>query len=141
MIKKNKIKDSYIIITKKRILKDTLDSEAKYKTTFKDIRTYFKIFNKSLFKNILNPFNDVKIKRIVRGSGQCVEIISYRKGTNFFVLEMMPKYKNKMEFLNTLSHEMVHLWQQTIKKDTGNHNKLFFSFKNKFKKLNLKLSY
>ena len=141
MIKKNKIKDSYIIITKKRILKDTLDSEAKYKTTFKDIRTYFKIFNKSLFKNILNPFNDVKIKRIVRGSGQCVEIISYRKGTNFFVLEMMPKYKNKMEFLNTLSHEMVHLWQQTIKKDTGNHNKLFFSFKNKFKRLNLKISY
>jgi hypothetical protein len=114
---------------------------AKYKTTFKDIRTYFKIFNKSLFKNELNPFNDVKIKRIVRGSGQCVEYISYRKGTNFFVLEMMPKYKNKMEFLNTLSHEMVHLWQQTIKKDTGNHNKLFFSFRNKFKKLNLKLSY
>ena len=141
MPKKKKIKDNYIVRTKKRILRETTDSEAKYKTTFKDIRTYFKIFNKSLFKNELNPFNDVKIKRIVRGSGQCVEYISYRKGTNFFVLEMMPKYKNKMEFLNTLSHEMVHLWQQTIKKDTGNHNKLFFSFRNKFKKLNLKLSY
>ena len=141
MPKKKKIKDNYIVRIKKRILRETADSEAKYKTTFKDIRTYFKIFNKSLFKNKLNPFNDVKIKRIVRGSGQCVEYISYRKGTNFFVLEMMPKYKNKMEFLNTLSHEMVHLWQQTIKKDTGNHNKLFFSFRNKFKKLNLKLSY
>src|SRR6056300_1069169 len=126
MPKKKKIKDNYIVRTKKRILRETADSEAKYKTTFKDIRTYFKIFNKSLFKNKLNPFNDVKIKRIVRGSGQCVEYISYRK---------------KMEFLNTLSHEMVHLWQQTIKKDTGNHNKLFFSFRNKFKKLNLKLSY
>ena len=67
------------------------------------------------------------IKRIVRGSGQCVEYISYRKGTNKFVLEMMPKYKNKMEFLNTLSHEMVHLWQQTIKKDTGNHNNYFLA--------------
>ena len=141
MIKKTRIKDSYIVRTKKRILRDTVDSEAKYTTTFKDIRNYFKIFNKSLFKNALNSFNNVKIKRIVRGSGQCVEYISYRKGTNFFVLEMMPKYKNKMEFLNTLSHEMVHLWQQTIKKDTGNHNKLFFSFKNKFKRLNLKLSY
>jgi len=141
MPKKKKNKDNYIVRTKKRILRETADNEAKYKTTFKDIRTYFKIFNKSLFKNELNPFNDVKIKRIVRGSGQCVEYISYRKGTNFFVLEMMPKYKNKMEFLNTLSHEMVHLWQQTIKKDTGNHNKLFFSFRNKFKKLNLKLSY
>ncbi len=141
MIKKTRIKDSYIVRTKKRILRDTVDSEAKYTTTFKDIRNYFKIFNKSLFKNALNSFNNVKIKRIVRGSGQCVEYISYRKGTNFFVLEMMPKYKNKMEFLNTLAHEMVHLWQQTIKKDTGNHNKLFFSFRNKFKGLNLKLSY
>ena len=140
-MKKKTTKDNYIIRTKKRILKDTADCQKKYITNFKDIRNYFKIFNKSLFKNELNPFNDVKIKRIVRGSGQCVEYISYRKGTNFFVLEMMPKYKNKMEFLNTLSHEMVHLWQQTIKKDTGNHNKLFFSFRNKFKKLNLKLSY
>ena len=112
-----------------------------YKTTFKDIKKYFKIFNKSLFKNKLNPFNDIKIKRIFKGSGQCVEHISYRKGTSFFVLEMMPKYKNKSEFLNTLSHEMVHLWQQTIMKDTGNHNKLFFSFRSKFKRLNLHLSY
>lgn len=141
MKKKKIVKDSYIVRTKKRILRDTIETEKKYTTNFKDIRNYFKIFNKSLFKNELNPFNDVKIKRIVRGSGQCVEYTSYRKGTNFFVLEMMPKYKNKMEFLNTLSHEMVHLWQQTIKKDTGNHNKLFFSFRNKFKKLNLKLSY
>ena len=140
-MKKKTTKDNYIIRTKKRILKDTADCQKKYITNFKDIRNYFKIFNKSLFKNELNPFNDVKIKRIVRGSGQCVEYISYRKGTNFFVLEMMPKYKNKMEFLNTLAHEMVHLWQQTIKKDTGNHNKLFFSFRNKFKRLNLKLSY
>lgn len=140
-MKKKITKDNYIIRTKKRILKDTADCQKKYITNFKDIRNYFKIFNKSLFKNKLNPFNDVKIKRIVRGSGQCVEYISYRKGTNFFVLEMMPKYKNKMEFLNTLAHEMVHLWQQTIKKDTGNHNKLFFSFRNKFKRLNLKLSY
>lgn len=140
-MKKKITKDNYIIRTKKRILKDTADCQKKYITNFKDIRNYFKIFNKSLFKNKLNPFNDVKIKRIVRGSGQCVEYISYRKGTNFFVLEMMPKYKNKMEFLNTLSHEMVHLWQQTIKKDTGNHNKLFFSFRNKFQRLNLKLSY
>jgi len=115
-MKKKTTKDNYIIRTKKRILKDTADCQKKYITNFKDIRNYFKIFNKSLFKNKLNPFNDVKIKRIVRGSGQCVEYISYRKGTNFFVLEMMPKYKNKMEFLNTLSHEMVHLWQQTIKK-------------------------
>ena len=42
MIKKKRIKDSYIVRAKKRILRDTVDSEAKYTTTFKDIRNYFK---------------------------------------------------------------------------------------------------
>ena len=80
-------------------------------------------------------------KKFNNCTGQCVENISYYKGTSFFVLELKPRYKNKIEFLNTLSHEMLHLWQQTIKHDTGRHNKLFFSFKNKFKNLNLILSY
>ena len=141
MSTKRKIEDDYIIKVKKRILKETKDAEKKYATTYKEIKKYFKIFNKSLFKEKLNTFNDVKIKRIIQGSGQCVEYLSYRKGTSFFVLEMMPKYKNKLEFLNTLAHEMVHLWQQTVMKDTGNHNRLFFSFRSKFKKLNLHLSY
>ena len=141
MTKPKKIKDDYYTRVKKRILRETNDSEKKFITTYKEIKKYFKIFNRSLFKNKLNPFNDIKIKRIIRGSGQCVEYLSYRKGTTFFVLEMMPKYKNKSEFLNTLAHEMVHLWQQTIMKDTGNHNKLFFSYRARFKKLNLLLSY
>ena len=141
MSTKRKIEDDYIIKVKKSILKETKDTEKKYVTTYKEIKKYFKIFNKSLFKEKLNTFNDVKIKRIIQGSGQCVEYLSYRKGTSFFVLEMIPKYKNKLEFLNTLAHEMVHLWQQTVMKNTGNHNRLFFSFKSKFKKLNLHLSY
>ena len=141
MKKKVKIKDEYNIRIKKRILREIKDSEKNFVTTYKEIKKYFKIFNKSLFKNKLNPFNDIKIKRIIKGSGQCVEYLSYRKGTIFFVLEMMPKYKNKLEFLNTLAHEMVHLWQQTVMQDTGNHNKLFWSFRTKFKKLNLRLSY
>jgi len=86
MKKKEKLKDNYIVRVKKRILRETKDSDKKFKTTFKEIKKYFKIFNKSLFKNKLNPFNDIKIKRIVRGSGQCVEYLSYRKGTTFFFL-------------------------------------------------------
>ena len=81
MKKKKIVKDSYIVRTKKRILRDTIETEKKYTTNFKDIRNYFKILSKSLSNSKLNPVNDVKIKRIVRGSGQCVEYISYRKGT------------------------------------------------------------
>jgi hypothetical protein len=131
----------FITQVKKKILKETELSDKKYTATYKDIKKYFKYFNKILFNDKLNSFNDIQIKRLVKASGQCVENISYSKGTSFFVLEMMPKYINKTEFLNTLSHEMVHLWQQTVMNDTGNHNKLFFSFKPKFKKLNLTLSY
>ena len=138
-IKNNKKK--FIIRVKKKILRETKMSDKKYITTYKDIKKYFKYFNKILFEDKLSPFNDVKIKKMIKASGQCIENISYFKGTSFFVLEMMPRYKNKLEFLNTISHEMVHLWQQTIMKDTGNHNKLFFSFKLKFKRLNLTLSY
>jgi hypothetical protein len=138
-IKNNKKK--FIIRVKKKILRETKTSDKKYITTYKDIKKYFKYFNKILFEDKLSPFNDVKIKKVIKASGQCIENISYYKGTSFFVLEMMPRYKNKLEFLNTISHEMVHLWQQTIMKDTGNHNKLFFSFKLKFKRLNLTLSY
>jgi len=138
-IKNNKKK--FIIRVKKKILRETKTSDKKYITTYKDIKKYFKYFNKILFEDKLSPFNDVKIKKMIKASCQCIENISYYKGTSFFVLEMMPRYKNKLEFLNTISHEMVHLWQQTIMKDTGNHNKLFFSFKLKFKRLNLTLSY
>ncbi len=124
----------------KKILKQKKLFNKLYTTNYKDIKKYFKYFNKNLFKNKLNKFNDIKIRKM-NCSGQCVENISYHKGTSFFVLELKPRYKNKIEFLNTLSHEMLHLWQQTIKHDNGKHNKLFFSFKNKFKKLNLTLSY
>ncbi len=137
--KEEKIKKEKIIKVKKRILKESANMKENYKTTFKDIKKYFKIFNKALFKNTLNPFNDIKIRKMNGCWGQCVEDYSLRKGTKFFCLEMQPTYHNKKEFLQTLAHEMIHLWQQTIKKDTGNHNALFYSFRPKFKKYGLHL--
>ena len=38
MKKKKIVKDSYIVRTKKRILRDTIETEKKYTTNFKDIR-------------------------------------------------------------------------------------------------------
>ena len=125
---------------KKGIILEKDNPNKKFITNYKDIKKYFKYFNKILFKDKLNNFNDIKIRKI-NCSGQCVENISYYKGTSFFVLELKPIYKNKIEFLNTLAHEMLHLWQMTVRHDNGTHNRLFFSFKSKFKKLNLSLSY
>ena len=137
--KTTKKKIERIVRIKKRILKESSNLEKNYKTTFKDIKKYFSFFNKALFKEQLNPFNDIQIKKMNGCWGQCVEDYSLRKGTKFFCLEMQKKYPNKKEFLTTLAHEMIHLWQQTIKKDTGNHNSLFYSFRPNFKKYGLSL--
>ena len=57
------------------------------------------------------------------------------KGTRRYHLEMLPKYPNFQYFLDTLCHEMVHLYQMQNLGDTGNHNELFWSFEKKAKPL------
>ena len=129
----------------KKVLKRELASNRKYKTTYKDIKKYFKVLNKALFKNLLQPFNDIQIKKIYKDEtkkfcyGQVTTWVWERKGTQQFWLEMLPLYRNKKEFVETLAHEMIHLWQMNHKGDTGNHNKLFYSFRPKLNKLGLDL--
>ena len=129
----------------KKVLKRELASNRKYKTTYKDIRHNFRVLNKALFKNILQPFNDIQIKKIYKDEskkfcyGQVTTWVWERKGTQQFWLEMLPTYRNKKEFVETLAHEMIHLWQMNIKGDTGNHNKLFYSFRPKLNNLGLDL--
>ena len=129
----------------KKVLKRELASNRKYKTTYKDIKKYFNVINKALFKNILQPFNDIQIKKIYKDEskkfcyGQVTTWMWERKGTQQFWLEMLPTYRNKKEFVETLAHEMIHLWQMNIKGDTGNHNKIFYSFRPKLNRLGLDL--
>ena len=129
----------------KKILKRELASRKKYKTTYKDIKHYFDVINKSVFDNILSPFNEILIKKIYRDKskkycyGQVVVWEWQRKGTRVFHLEMLPYYHNKKEFVDTLGHEMVHLYQMANVGDTGNHNKLFYSFRPKLNAIGLDL--
>lgn len=129
----------------KKALKKEFSSKRQYKTTYKDIKKYFNVINKALFKNILQPFNDIQIKKIYKDEtkkfcyGQVTTWVWERKGTQQFWLEMLPSYRNKKEFVETLAHEMIHLWQMNIKGDTGNHNKIFYSFRPKLNKLGLDL--
>src|SRR5210317_1178726 len=105
----------------KTILKRELASRNKYKTTYKDI----------------------KIKEIRDPKSMCYgQVVAYewkRKGTRVYHLEMLPTYRNKKDFVDTLGHEMVHLYQMANKGDTGNHNKLFYSFRPKLNAIGLDL--
>ena len=114
----------------------------KYKTTFKDIKKFFKLINKHVFDGKLSPFNDIKIKQIKdreypRVWGQVVINDQERKGTRNYVLEMIPNYKNKQEFVDTLANEMIHLFQMSNLGDTGNHNDMFYSYRPKLNAIGL----
>jgi len=138
---KTKTKKSQV----KKILKRELASRKKYKTTYKDIKHYFDIINRTVFDNVLSPFNDILIKKIYRDKtkkycyGQVVCWEWKRKGTRVYHLEMLPEYRNKKDFVDTLGHEMVHLYQMANVGDSGNHNKLFYSFRPKLNSIGLDL--
>ena len=129
----------------KKTLKRELASRSKYKTTYKDIKYYFNLINKAVFDGKLSPFNEILIKNIYRDNtkkfcyGQVTVWEWKRKGTQQYHLEMLPFYHNKKEFVDTLGHEMVHLYQMANIGDTGNHNKLFYSFRPKLNAIGLDL--
>ena len=128
----------------KKVLKRELVSNRKYKTTYKDIKKFFKIINKAVFNNLLSPFNEILIKKIYDSSekkcyGQVIAWEWKRKGTKQYWLEMLPEYRDKRDFVETLGHEMVHLYQMANIGDTGNHNKVFYSFRPKLNKIGLDL--
>ena len=125
----------------KRKLIRELSGKRKYISTYKDIKTYFKLFNSALFDSKLSPFGQVEIKDLKRQKciGQVVVLEWKRAGTRLYKLEMLPSYPNKKDFLDTLVHEMVHLYQMQNLGDTGNHNDLFWSYEPKVNYIGLRL--
>ena len=125
----------------KRVVKEEKKSKLRYVTTYKDIKKYFNFFNENIFDGELEPFNDIQIKELKyqKCVGQVIITDWKRKGTKVYELEMNQKYDTKKDFLDTLVHEMVHLYQMTILKDTGNHNKTFYSFRPVVESMGLEL--
>jgi len=125
----------------KRKLKKEFVNNRRYITTYKDIKRYFKTLNSVIFDSRLSPFGKIEIKNLEREKciGQVVTFEWKRKGTRLYKLEMLPKYPNFKDFLDTLVHEMVHLYQMQNLGDTGNHNDLFWSFEPKVNYVGLRL--
>lgn len=117
--------------TLKKRVKSEYEHTRQYKTTYKDIKKVFQWINEAVFDTKLAPFNEITIRdlRPIKCFGQVTQWEWKRKGTQSFHLEMADKYKNKKEFISTLAHEMVHLYQMRNAGDSGNHNALFYSFK------------
>ena len=133
-------KKSKALKLKRKLIRE-LSGKRKYISTYKDIKTYFKLFNSALFDSKLSPFGQVEIKDLKRQKciGQVVVLEWKRAGTRLYKLEMLPSYPNKKDFLDTLVHEMVHLYQMQNLGDTGNHNDLFWSYEPKVNYIGLRL--
>src|SRR5210317_2201667 len=117
--------------------------------------TWFKHLNKGLFGNKL-PAVPLYLVRMTNDWGRCwanwdnrkcrkgtydQSVIPYDKTDVTFAIEIHTKYPTWRDFIETLAHEMVHLYQMTVIKDPySNHNANFFAFRNKFRLAGLNLS-
>jgi hypothetical protein len=122
-----------------KIVKETLNHKGPYLTNRRAIDLWFRYINRAVFNNELPNFDKIIIKKWLK---QAVgQVCAYPdKDPKRFELEMLRKYNTKKDFIETLAHEMIHLYQFALKKDTGNHNSIFYSFRPRFKFIGLGLS-
>ena len=112
-------------------------NERIFKPRANKIPTVYKILNREVFNNRLKkPF--IGIRRI-HGALGLFEFNPY--ATKYcYKITLHNKFKNFQEFVEILGHEMVHYYQKLVlKQNSAKHNKEFYSFKKKFKKIGLEL--
>ena len=151
---KKKIRSTKKHLTKQ--FKRTLDLKsnvAGYKPTPMVCNYWYRKLNTILFNNRLGPVM-IEIKRLHNDWGRCVvdwdnrktpkgkfnqRIIPYHIPCSYKI-QLITKYPKWQDFIETLAHEMVHLYQMQVWKDPySNHNAHFYSWRNYFKQHGLKL--
>ena len=101
------------------------------------IPSVYKILNREIFNNQLkNP------KIIIRRMHGALGLFEFNPYATKYChrITIHNKFKNFQEFVEILGHEMVHYYQKLVlKQNSAKHNKQFYSFRKKFKKLGLNL--
>lgn len=125
-----------------------------HRPTVAQCQSWFNILNKGLFENKL-ALPPIEIRQLKTCKAQCVMSWDARSvkcpegeipadcdhPSIEYKIEMTSKYDTWKDFIETLAHEMVHLYQMTVAKDrTANHNASFYSWRGKFKQFGLGLS-
>ena len=125
----------------------------KFMPTIEQCQRWFRILNRGMFGgNLREP--KLIVRRMINDWGLCVanwdnrkcrkgtfnqRIIPYHVPINY-TIELHNKFPRWKDFIETLAHEMVHLYQFQVWKDPySNHNANFYSWKKYFKQHNLRL--
>ncbi len=121
--------------------------------TIEQCQSWFRTFNRGMFGgHLVRP--EFKVRRMVYDWGICVadwdnrkcragrfnqKIIPYHVPIEYRI-ELHNKYPTWKDFIETLAHEMVHLYQMQVWKDPySNHNSNFYSWRNYLKSHGLRL--
>ena len=123
--------------------------------TVEQCQSWFRILNRGMFgRNLTEP--TLIVRRMIYDWGLCVvdwdnrkcrkgtfnqSVIPYHLGDNLsYRIELHNKFPRWKDFIETLAHEMVHLYQMQVWKDPySNHNEYFYSWRNYFRQHNLRL--
>ena len=124
-----------------------------FKPTEHQAYHWFRIINRGLFNGRL-PMVPIHVKKLHKDWGRCVanwdnrktpkgkfdqRVIPYHIDVEYYI-ELHLKFPKWKDFIETLAHEMVHLYQMQVMKDPySNHNANFYAFVPKFNAVNLKL--
>ena len=121
--------------------------------TVEQCQSWFRILNRGMFgRNLIAPV--FRVRRMIYDWGLCIadwdnrkcragtfnqRVIPYHVPINYRI-ELHNKFPRWKDFIETLAHEMVHLYQMQVWNDPySNHNANFYSWKNYFKQHNLQL--
>ncbi len=112
-------------------------NEREFKLKANKISDVYKILNREIFNNRLRkPYI---LTRRMHGALGLFEFNPYAT-KHCYRITLHNKFKNFQEFVEILGHEMVHYYQKLVlKQNSAKHNKEFYSFKKKFKKIGLNL--
>ena len=120
------------IIQKVRKCGGELDT---YVATKMKISRWFNLLNQHIFKNELQPFKKITVRRQVEFWAECDGDYD-KKGNPYSNLLITTKFPNLTEFVDTLVHEMVHHYQWTIQEEMS-HGKSFHIWRPKINRYEL----
>ena len=119
-----------------------------YRPSLPVAQSWFRTLNRGLFGGrLIEP--PIHIGRLMGDWGRCCanwdnrktrrgtydqKVIPYDIAEITYSLELHSKFPSWKDFIETLAHEMVHLYQMQVMEDPyANHNQNFYSFKSRFK--------
>ena len=140
---------------KLRVKKALARNVKQFMPSVEQCQSWFRTLNRGMFGNNLQE-PELIVRRMIYDWGLCVvdwdnrkcrkgtfnqSVIPYHLGDNLsYRIELHNKFPRWKDFIETLAHEMVHLYQMQVWKDPySNHNEYFYSWRNYFRQHNLRL--